>query len=140
MPSPTKISDCMHRNPLTITADASLMKAISIIVEHKLTGLTVIDEAGEVVGILSELDCIQAVLAALYNDGGPDHLQVEDVMVTTINTCSSGDSIVEVAREMVQTRQRRRPVLENGKLIGQVSSNNILWAVMEHARRNTLGG
>ncbi len=139
MPSPTKVSDCMHRNPLTIKADASLMKAISIIVEHKLTGLTVTNDDGAVVGILSELDCIQAVLAALYNDGGPDHLQVQEVMVSTVNTCTSDDSIVEVAREMVETRQRRRPVLENGKLIGQVSSNNILWAVMEHSRRGNWG-
>ncbi len=140
MPSPTRINDCMHRNPLTIKSDASLMKAISIIVEHKLTGLTVTNDQREVIGILSELDCIQAVLTALYNDGGPDHLQVCDVMVSSVNTCTSDDSIVEVAREMVETRQRRRPVLANGKLIGQVSSNNILWAVMEHSRRKSRGG
>ena len=48
---------------------------------------------------------------------------------------AAGDSIVEVAQSMVETRQRRRPVVEGGRLVGQVSSNNILWALMEHSRR-----
>ncbi len=136
MPQSIQVTDCMHRNPLTIGREDPLVKAISMILEYKLTGLTVTDADGAVVGILSELDCIKAVLNAIYNDGDPEHLAVDDAMEDEINTCTSGDSIVEVAQSMVQTRQRRRPVVEAGKLVGQVSSNNILWALMEHSRSN----
>ncbi len=80
MPHPTKISDCMHRNPLTIRSQENLVKAISMIVEYKLTGITVTDDSGAVVGILSELDCIRAVLTAIYNEGDPEHVLVEDAM------------------------------------------------------------
>jgi len=139
MPQPSTINDCMHRNPLTIHLEANLVKAIEIIVENKLTGLTVTDDAGCVVGILSELDCIDAILTAVYNDGDPDHVLVRDAMVTELNTCKPADSIVEVAQDMLQSRQRRRPVIEDGKLVGQVSSSNILWALMEHSRRRVLG-
>lgn len=135
MPAPSTINDCMRRNPLTISSDANLVQAIETIVEYKLTGLTVTDEAGNAVGVLSELDCIQAVLTALYNDGDPDHALVKDAMSTDLETCSPVDGIVEVAQAMLDTRQRRRPVLEDGKLVGQVSSSNILWALMEHSRR-----
>ena len=135
MPAPSKISDCMRRNPLTIHLDANLVQAIETIVEYKLTGLTVTDDEGNAVGILSELDCIQAVLTALYNEGDPEHALVRDSMSTDLATCAPGDGIVEVAQAMLDTRQRRRPVLENGKLVGQVSSSNILWALMEHSRR-----
>lgn len=135
MPAPTKINDCMRRNPLTIGADANLVQAIERIVEYKLTGLTVTDDEGNAVGILSELDCIQTVLTALYNDGDPEHALVKDAMTTDLLTCSPGDNIVEVAQDMLNTRQRRRPVLQDGKLVGQVSSSNILWALMEHSRR-----
>lgn len=138
MPIPIRVSDCMHRNPLTIRPGDSLVKAISTILEYKLTGLTVTEEDGAVVGILSELDCIQAVITAVYNDGDPEHLLVRDAMEDDINCCSSGDGIVEVAQSMVTTRQRRRPVIEDGKLVGQVSSNNILWALMEHSRRRVM--
>ncbi|WP_241505876.1 CBS domain-containing protein [Parahaliea mediterranea] len=138
MPNPTKIRDCMHRKPLTIRRDESLVTAISMIVEYKLTGLTVTDSEGAVVGILSELDCIRAVLTAIYNDGDPEHKQVEDAMDADVQTCTTETSIVEVAQAMVDTRQRRRPVVEAGKLVGQVSSNNVLWALMEHSRRKVL--
>jgi CBS domain-containing protein len=135
MPAPTKINDCMRRNPLTISSEANLVQAIERIVEYKLTGLTVTDDDGNAVGILSELDCIQAVLTALYNDGDPEHALVADAMSTELVTCGPGDNIVEVAQDMLNTRQRRRPVLQEGKLVGQVSSSNILWALMEHSRR-----
>jgi len=140
MPQPSTIKDCMHHNPLTIHLDANLVKAIEIIVENKLTGLTVTDDAGRAVGILSELDCIDAILTAVYNDGNPEYTLVRDAMVAELNTCKPTDSIVEVAQSMLQTRQRRRPVIEGGKLVGQVSSSNILWALMEHSRRRVLAG
>lgn len=139
MPQPSTINDCMRRNPMTINLDANLVEAIEIIVEYKLTGLTVTDESGCAVGILSELDCIEAVLTAIYNDGDPEHSLVRNAMVTDLVTCKPGDSIVEVAQGMLTSRQRRRPVVENGKLVGQVSSSNILWALMEHSRRRMFG-
>lgn len=138
MPTPSKVADCMRRNPLTIGAEANLVQAIETIVEYKLTGLTVTDENGNAVGILSEIDCIQAVLTALYNDGDPELALVKDAMSTDLITCNPQDNIVEVAQEMLNTRQRRRPVLKDGKLVGQVSSSNILWALMEHSRRKVV--
>ena len=135
MPQPTTINDCMRRNPLTINVSANLVQAIEIIVEYKLTGLTVTDDDGRPVGILSELDCLQAILTAIYNDGDPEHAMVRDAMCDELNVCQPTDSIVEVAQSMLSTRQRRRPVIEDGKLVGQVSSSNVLWALMEHSRR-----
>jgi CBS domain-containing protein len=135
MSKPTTIKDCMRRNPLTIHRDANLVQAIDTIVEYKLTGLTVTDDDGRAVGILSEIDCIQTVLTAIYNEGDPEHALVSDAMTSELVTCEPTDNIVEVAQSMLQTRQRRRPVLKDGKLVGQVSSSNILWALMEHSRR-----
>jgi CBS domain-containing protein len=125
----------MRRNPLTINLNANLVEAIELVFEYKLTGLTVTDEQGAVVGILSELDCIQAVLTAIYNEGDPEHSLVRDAMCKDVIHCQPSDSIVEVAQSMLQSRQRRRPVIEGGRLVGQVSSSNVLWALMEHSRR-----
>ena len=133
--NPATIKDCMRRNPLTVHVDANLVEAIEIISEYKLTGLTVTDDEGRAVGVLSELDCIQAILTAIYNEGDPEHVLVSEAMCAELLTCSPEDSIVEVAQSMLETRQRRRPVVADGKLIGQVSSANVLWALMEHSRR-----
>ena len=93
--------------------------------EFKLTGLTVLDDAGVPCGKITELDCIQAVLNAIYNDGNPDHVSVEQAMTEEIHACSPDDSIVEVAQRMIDSHQRRNAVIQNGKLVGQVSSSNI---------------
>src|SRR5690554_541703 len=107
---PSSVGDCMHRNPLTIRPEASLVEAIETIVENRLTGLTVTDADGRVCGVISELDCLRGVLASIYNDGDPERSRVEDVMTSLVNSCSVTDSIVEVAQSMLDTRQRRRPV------------------------------
>lgn len=132
---PTTIADCMRKNPLTISQDANILQAVELIVEYKLTGLTVTDDAGCVVGILSEIECLEAILDSIYNDGDAEHYLVREVMKSDVNSCAPGDGIVEVAQDMLKTRQRRRPVITDGKLVGQVSSSNVLWALMEYSRR-----
>jgi CBS domain-containing protein len=135
MPTPSTIKDCMRRNPLTINCNANLAQAVETLIEYKLTGVTVVDDEGRPVGVLSEIDCIKTVLNAIYNEGDPESALVQDAMTAEIISCSPGDGIVEVAADMLATRQRRRPVIENGRLVGQVSSSNILWALMENSRR-----
>jgi CBS domain-containing protein len=125
----------MHRSPITISENASIAQAVQVIVDNKLTGITVTNNDGTVVGVLSEIDCLKAILNSIYNDGDPDHRLVNEFMTTQLNTCTPTDSIVEVAQSMLETQQRRRPVLEDGKLVGQVSSGNVLWALMEYSRR-----
>ena len=134
MITPTSIRDCMHRNPLTIGRDAPLVNAIDLLVEFKLTGLTVIDAEGTPCGKITELDCIRAVLNAIYNDGNPEHVLVSQAMTEEIHACSPEESIVEVAQRMIDSRQRRSAVIQGNRLVGQVSSSNILWALMEHSR------
>ena len=96
MPVPSTVNQCMRRNPLTIHKEDNLVQAIEMIVDNKLTGLTVTDDEGHIVGILSELDCLQGVLSAIYNEGDPEHALVGEAMSTDIATCESQDSIVEV--------------------------------------------
>ena len=138
MPRPTTIVDCMHKNPLTISVEANIAEAVEVMVEYKLTGLTVIDGAGKAVGVLSEIDCLGAILDSIYNEGDAEHALVRDVMITELNVCTPTDGIVEVAQAMLDSRQRRRPVILDGQLVGQVSSSNILWALMEFQRRKVM--
>ncbi|MEM0955179.1 MAG: CBS domain-containing protein [Pseudomonadota bacterium] len=135
---PTAIQDCMRKNPLTINQNANILQAVELIVEYKLTGLTVIDDAARVVGILSELECLGAILDTIYNDGDAENALVRDVMRTDVNSCAPETGIIEVAQDMLRTRQRRRPVLQDGRLVGQVSSSNVLWALMEYTRRKAV--
>ena len=65
-----------------------------------------------------------------------ENVVVYEVMSTELNTCAPEDGIIEAAQQMLESRQRRRPVVDNGRLVGQVSSKTVLWALMENTRRN----
>ncbi|EED36929.1 hypothetical protein NOR51B_2882 [Luminiphilus syltensis NOR5-1B] len=124
----------MYPNPLTISEHAPLVQAIQVLTEFKLTGLTVLDDSGKPCGKITELDCIRSILNSVYNDGNPENIQVAQAMTHEIHSCGPEDSIVEVAQRMLDTHQRRNAVIKDGALVGQVSSSNILWALMEHSR------
>jgi len=94
----------------------------------------VIDAEGSPCGKITELDCIRAVLNAIYNDANPEHVLVSQAMTEEMHACSPEESIFEVAQRMIDSRQRRSAVIQGDRLVGQVSSSNILWALMEHSR------
>jgi CBS domain-containing protein len=118
----------MLTNPVRVNADANLFEAIELITDHKISGLCVVDDDNMLVGILSELDCLRAILSATYNEGGvgrvSEYMTRDDLVLANAN-----DNIVELAQDMLRHKHRRRPVLEDGKLVGQVTCRQLLIAV-----------
>ena len=114
---------------VTVIKSATVSEAAQIILEHKISGVTVVDEKGNLAGILSELDCLRAIVNAVYNGSLPGAAIVEDVMTKEVESNSPSEDIVSVAASMLDHKHRRRPVVENGKLLGQVSCRQILAAI-----------
>lgn len=132
MPNPFLAENCMRSQPVTLKPDSTINEAIRLIMEHKITGLTVIDDDKRVLGVISELDCMRAVLGTVYNDGNASVGLVSDYMSTDVYDCAPEEDIIKVAQSMLEHRHRRRPVTKDGKLVGQLSCRNILWAIMEY--------
>ena len=133
MSNPYLVSNCMHTSPVTVSCDEPISAAIKLLMEHKITGLTVLDDQGKAVGEISELDCLKAVLGQVYNEGSACAQLVRDHMKTEFLISETDQDIIATAQSMLEHQQRRRPVLKNGELVGQLSCRNILWAVMEYA-------
>ena len=129
------VRDFMHENPVKVKPDATIDEAAKVLIDHRISGLTVVDEEDNVVGVLSELDCLKATISATYNEGNTGSGLVSEYMTANVDSLSPDDDLVTVAQSMLNARQRRRPVVKNGKLVGQVSCRNILWAVGNYASR-----
>jgi len=121
----------MVKNPVTIGSTASLFEAMHLILVNKISGLCVVDTDGRLAGVLSELDCLRGVLAAVYNDSGVGI--VADVMTSeNLSVAHADASIADVAEQMMNEQKRRRPVIDSeGKLVGQITIRQILRAVKE---------
>jgi CBS domain-containing protein len=123
-----KLRDYMLAHPVRISADANLFEAIKLITDNKISGLCVVDENNVLVGILSELDCLRAILSATYNDSGVGAVR-EYMTRDNLVVASTEDNIIELAQDMLQHKHRRRPVVEDGKLVGQITCRQLLIAV-----------
>ena len=124
-----ELADYMLKNPATARPELTVYEAALRILEHKVSGLVVVDERRELVGMLSELDCLRVVLAGVYNDEEFGSALVSDVMTQNIEVQGPHDDIVDVATSMLDHKHRRRPIVENGRLIGQVTCRQILHMV-----------
>jgi len=124
------LRDYMLPNPVKVHAADNIMDAMKVIIDNKISGVCVVDDDANLVGILSELDCLRAVLGAVYNQSNVgvvrDHMSSDNLIVAHPN-----EDIVDVAQDMLIKSKRRRPVVENGKLIGQITCRQLLSAVMK---------
>ena len=124
------LRDYMLAHPIKVKPDDNIFEAMNVIADNKISGLCVVDDDDTLVGVLSEMDCLRAVLGAIYNESGfglvRDYMTSENLVVA-----HPGEDIVGVAQDMLRQNKRRRPVVEGGKLIGQITIRQLLKAVRD---------
>jgi len=125
-----KLRDYLITHPAKVRPDDSVMEAMRVIIDNKISGVCVVDERENLVGILSELDCLRAAMGSLYNNSKVglvrDHMASDNLVVA-----HPEEDIVDVAQDMLDKNKRRRPVVENGRLIGQVTCRQLLKAIRQ---------
>lgn len=128
------LEDYMLAKPVSVSKDAPLFEAVDLIIRNRVSGLCVVNEAGELEGILSELDCLRGILSSTYNQSGIGKVS-EHMVTANINSARPHDDIVDVAMDMLAKGQRRRPVLdEENQLVGQITCRQILAAVRDFSK------
>ena len=121
------VKDYMTRTLVTFKPETSVLDAIHVLVKHRIAGAPVVDDAGNLVGMLSELDCLKVALQAGYHGeyGGP----VRDYMTADVKTVNAEMSIVDLAQRFLDSRFRRFPVTDRNRLVGQISRRDVLRAL-----------
>jgi len=124
-----KVKNFMSGNLVRFHPDTDVMDAIHSLVRHRISGAPVVDDRGNMVGMLSEFDCMKVVLASAYHDvpGGP----VADLMIADVQTVDADMSIVDLAEQFMESKLRRYPVLSDNRLVGQISRRDVLRALVE---------
>lgn len=127
-----KVSDHMVKRPVMVNADTELFEAIHKILVHKISGVTVVDENRKLVGMLSELDCLRAILSGSYYQEEVGTILVKDHMTSEVETLSPDQQIIDVAVSMLDHKHRRRPVVDQrGNLLGQLTCRQLLKGVKD---------
>ena len=124
-----RVRDYMSRKLVTLTPQTEINRAMHILLDERISGAPVVDEHGWLVGVLSKKDCLKAALhAAYWRDWGET---VADYMSKDVKTLTADMDIVAAAEAVLASPFRRFPVMEEGRLVGQVSRADILRALSQ---------
>ena len=121
------VKDYMARTLVTFKPETDVLDAVHTLVEHRIAGAPVVDDEGNLLGMLSEFDCMKVALNAGYHGiwGGP----VRDFMSDGVETVDADMSIVDLAQVFINKKFRRFPVTQGTRLVGQISRRDVLRAL-----------
>jgi predicted transcriptional regulator len=128
-----KVADYMSRKLITFSPGTSVVEAMGVLLDKKISGAPVVDEGGALVGVLSEVDVMAVVIQdSYYNEEAGI---VADYMKRQVDTVEPECDIYSLAERFHQEHRRRYPVVKNGKLLGQISRRDVLRAARDFMHR-----
>ena len=122
------VRDVMSSPAITIDENAPVHRAAKLMDKHVLGCIVVATKQAKPIGIITERDLVVRVLAKNIRLSKP---KAKDVMTSPLITIEPGAAITEAARRMSRLNIRRLGVIYKEKLVGIVSSRDILGVVPE---------
>ncbi|MCT4563724.1 MAG: CBS domain-containing protein [Maledivibacter sp.] len=140
----------MNRNVVSIKPNDTLRDAVILMVKHSISGLPVIDEDKNIVGIISQSDVLRHgkrpfiletvdLLEILLYEQSPENyekelkialdLKIKDVMTKGIITVLESTPAGKIAHLMISNKINRVPVIRDGKLVGIIGREDIIKAI-----------
>lgn len=144
-----KTSDIMTRQVVTVTPETSIAEAARLMLQHRISGLPVVDAKNAVIGIITEGDLLRRgeTASAPHHPWwlqlllGPGRLaeeytlaharKVGEAMHSDVVSVAPEADVSDVVQLMNKRRIKRVPVVEDGKLAGIVSRANLVRALVK---------
>jgi CBS domain-containing protein len=144
--------DVMTRDVISIDPDATVLQAARLMLQHRISGLPVIDKTGKLVGVLSEGDFLRrrethterhrtrwleflmgpGRMAAEYTHSHGN--KVSEAMTAEVQTVTDVTSLEDIVELMERHRIKRVPVLCGSEVVGIITRSNLMRAMVSLAR------
>ncbi len=144
-----QIRDIMNINAIRILSGSTMAKAAELAAVSNASGLFVVDEEDNFIGVLSEGDMMKAILPEMsevmavgrnlretYKISSEKGVKlgselIDNHLIPNPITLKPEDPLLKAATTMAVKKMRRLPVVKNGKLVGTVSRGDICKAVLK---------
>jgi CBS domain-containing protein len=151
-----KAADIMTSAVITVAPDTPVMEIVTLLLRHNISGLPVVDEAGMVLGVVSEGDLLRRAelgtekqrgswrtfftgTAKLASEYVRSHgRQARDVMTADVICVGPATTLEAIADMMEEHHIKRVPVVAERKLVGIVSRKNLLRALASKVADGTV--
>ncbi len=116
------VVEVMTASPVTIPVDATVADAATVMRDKEIGSLVVL-EGGRPAGIITERDIVTKVAAEMRP---ADQTGVREVMSSPLVAVHPHQEVAEAAKIMAARKIRRLPVIQEGKLVGMLTENDII--------------
>jgi CBS domain-containing protein len=133
---PFRVSDFMTRDLITFKPEQKVISVVEMLIKHKISGGPVVNDKNELLGIISEGDCLKQISESRYYNMPMEDDSVEQRMIRNVDTLDGNMNVFDAANVFLESRHRRFPIVENGRLVGQISQKDILKAALKLKGQN----
>lgn len=123
------IADVMDTVPPFIHSEQPLDEVVTQLIKHHVGGLPVVNDKREVIGFVSEQDCIHSLKVSSYHCEGI--VRVEQVMSREAYTISPDMLLIDLVERMGNNKPKIFPVTQDGKLVGLITRPQVLLVLAE---------
>lgn len=128
------VSDLMTTPVVTVTAPTGIKEAARLLRDRDVAAVPVVDDAGALVGIVSEIDLLRgsvlpdpvAHLVPVDGPTGRPPTTVADVMTVEVEVLDPHTDLYDAARRMRSSGLRSLPVVDDGQVVGVLSRADLL--------------
>ena len=162
-----QVKDVMAKEVVTLAPTATLRAAAITLADENIGGCPVVDDAGKVIGMLSEVDILEALKThhkelrmlmppeisfgisfaevvrereALAAFKDVETRPVDDIMTREVHAVAPDEPVERAIRLMVQFKIHRIPVLHEGRLVGIVTRGDVLRGFFRQKAHATYRG
>ncbi len=126
-----QVKDIMTDQVFVVSPEATIDEAISLLLDHRVSGLPVVDRDHLLLGVITEFDIIDLVYKADIEES-----LVADYMTKEVSSLDVEASLDEAANIFCNNSIRRVPIVREGRLVGVLSRHDLINFVRE-VRRST---
>ncbi len=125
------ISGASEADVVTALPEDEVREVARVLAKHKIGIIFVCDRQGALQGVLSERDIVRAIAE---HDDAALAMKVEAVMIKDTQSCAPEDDPMNIINAMSKGKFRHMPVINEGKLVGIVSSKDIFCHISDRLR------
>ena len=124
------LSKYMCKNLIVFSPTQTVLEVMELLQKHRISGGPVLNESQQLIGMISESDCIKQIAESTYYNMPMHTVLVTEYMDSNLMTISCNLSIFEAAQQFYTTKKKRFPVMDGKVLVGQISQSDIVRAIL----------
>lgn len=131
--SETTAKEIMTRDLIRATEDMTIEEALKVLINHRITGLPVVDKKGKMKGVISEYDILTQISASKKKNA--KIFQDKIVYSKKIDAIPEDTPLTKIVTEFIDTKYRRLPVIDRkGNLVGIITRRDLMRIYYYRAR------